>query len=111
MNDIAKFTMKDENFTCLVCHKKVTKLGYTARDHCPYCLCSIHVDQNPGDRACDCKGILKPIAIDNAKKGNYKIVYKCSKCGIIKRNIAAKDDNYDKILEIMANPIKVENYK
>lgn len=100
----AKFTMRDEDFTCDVCGYKVTKLGYTARDHCPNCLCSKHVDINPGDRACSCLGILEPIAIEQAKKDNYKIVYRCSKCGAIKKNIMARDDNFEKILTIMANP-------
>ncbi len=107
MNDTAKFTMKDENFICEVCGKEVTKLGYTARDHCPYCLRSKHVDINPGDRACSCYGILEPIAIESAKKDKYKIVYVCSKCGMVKRNIMARDDNYDKVLEIMANPVDI----
>lgn len=105
MSDISKFTMKDEQFICKVCGKKVEKLGYTARDHCPFCLSSIHVDNNPGDRLCDCHGILRPISIDNFKKGKFKIVYKCEKCGIIKRNVMANDDNFDLVLEIMSNPL------
>ena len=39
-----KFKMIDEAFTCVVCNKKVEPLSYTARDHCPNCLCSLHVD-------------------------------------------------------------------
>ena len=101
----AKFTMIDENFRCIVCGEIVKKLGYTARDHCPNCLSSIHVDNNPGDRLCECKGILKPIAIEKSKKDTYKIVYKCEKCEMIKKNISAKDDNFDKIIEIMSKPV------
>ena len=99
-----KFTMIDENFKCEVCGADVKKLNTTARDHCPNCLCSKHVDINPGDRACTCKGILKPIAIEKAKKDTIKIVYKCDKCGQIKKNKAALDDNFELILEIMSNP-------
>ena len=97
--DTKKFTMIDESFTCIVCGKKVAKLGYTARDHCPYCLCSIHVDNNPGDRNNNCHGILRPIGIDKFKD-TYKIVYKCDKCFEIKRNIMAQDDNFDIIIKI-----------
>ncbi len=97
--DEKRFKMIDESFTCSVCGSLVEKLGYTARDHCPYCLCSIHVDINPGDRACDCHGILRPVGIDKYKD-TYKIVYKCDKCGQIKRNIMARDDDFDKIIEI-----------
>ena len=101
----AKFTMIDENFKCNVCGKEVEKLGYTARDHCPYCLCSIHVDNNPGDRECTCHGVLRPISIEKAKKDKYKIVYKCDKCNMIKRNVAAIDDDFETILKIMSNQI------
>lgn len=108
MLEKAKFTMIDESFVCQVCGKKVEKLGYTARDHCPFCLCSLHVDENPGDRNCNCLGILRPIAIEKAKKDQYKIVYICDKCKMQKKNIAAKDDNFDKILEIMSHPVKIK---
>lgn len=104
MEQQKRFKMIDENFICEVCGKDVSPLGYTARDHCPYCLSSKHVDINPGDRRENCHGTLVPIGIENAKKGNYKIVYKCAKCGEIKRNIMAYDDNMDLVIKIMANP-------
>lgn len=75
------------------------------RNHCPFCLYSIHIDINPGDRACECLGRLEPVAVDyNAKKG-WVIIHKCIKCGEIKRNKAALDDtiqadNYDLIIEL-----------
>lgn len=94
--------MIDEPFICAVCSQSVTPLKYSARDHCPYCLCSLHVDNNPGDRANVCHGTLKPISIDKFKD-TYKIVYKCNKCGEIKRNIMAIDDDFDKIIEVMKN--------
>ena len=108
MSDTAKFTMIDEDFTCEVCSYHVKALGYTARDHCPDCLCSIHVDINPGDRACTCHGILMPIAIEPIKKEGYKIVYQCSSCKEIKRNKAAIDDNMDLIIQIMSNPSNIK---
>ena len=49
-----RFNMIDENFVCENCNKMVDKLNYTARDHCPFCLCSKHVDNNPGDRENNC---------------------------------------------------------
>ncbi len=97
-----KFTMIDENFICDVCKKNVNKLGYTARDHCPYCLSSKHVDIFPGDRENKCQGILKPIGIEKFKD-TYKIIYKCEKCGSLHKNIMAKDDNFDKIIELSKN--------
>lgn len=97
-----KFKMIDEKFVCEVCGKEVKPLEYSARDHCPYCLCSKHVDINPGDRLNECKGILKPVSIDKFKD-TFKIVYKCDKCGEYHRNIMAIDDDFDKILEVMKN--------
>lgn len=100
-----KFKMIDEAFLCQVCGRKVLPLGYTARDHCPNCLSSIHIDNNPGDRACNCKGILRPISVEKGKKDTLKIIYKCDKCEMIKKNKTAIDDNYDLILRIMSNNI------
>ncbi len=42
-----KIVKRDEEFICEHCGKKVGKLGYTSRDHCPYCLYSKHVDCVP----------------------------------------------------------------
>ena len=97
-----KFNMLDEAFNCEYCHKPVEPLKYTARDHCPYCLYSKHVDINPGDRSNQCKGLLVPISIEK-HKNTYKIIYKCSKCGQIHKNIIAKDDNMDKIISLSVN--------
>lgn len=94
-----KFYVKDEKFICENCNKIVEKLNYTARDHCPYCLYSKHVDINPGDRANKCKGLLIPFQIEKFKN-TYKIVYKCSKCNIIHKNIVAIDDDFEKIIEL-----------
>lgn len=94
-----RFNMIDEDFICENCGMEVKALGYTARDHCPYCLCSKHVDINPGDRNNDCKGILEPIGIEKFKD-TYKILYRCKKCGQSHKNIIAKDDDMDKIISI-----------
>ena len=93
------FTKRDEEFICKNCGRNVSKLGYTTRDHCPYCLCSIHIDINPGDRLNTCLGLLRPIAIEKFKD-TYKIVYRCDKCGEIHKNIVANDDDMDLIIEL-----------
>lgn len=95
-----RFNMIDENFICENCNKEVKKLNYTARDHCPYCLYSKHLDIMPGDRANECMGLLVPIDIEKFKD-TYKIIYKCEKCGKIHKNIIATDDNFDEIINIM----------
>lgn len=94
-----KFLMRDENFKCENCGREVSKLNYTARDHCPYCLYSKHVDINPGDRLNSCKGLLKPIGIEKFKD-TYKIIYKCDKCQLLHKNIMAIDDNFEEIINL-----------
>ena len=94
-----KFNMIDENFKCENCGHEVNKLNYTARDHCPMCLYSKHVDIMPGDRANDCMGLMIPIGIEKYKN-TYKIIYKCSKCNQIHKNVMANDDNYDLIIKL-----------
>jgi DNA-directed RNA polymerase subunit RPC12/RpoP len=96
--------MIDEGFVCAVCGADVPPLHKTARDHCPNCLCSLHVDINPGDRAADCGGILSPVGIKNGKKG-IQIVYKCQICGMSKVNIMADDDNYDFVCRLSAEGV------
>ena len=91
--------MIDETFICENCGKNVDKLYYTARDHCPYCLYSKHVDINPGDRANTCKGLLEPIGIEKFKD-TFKIIYKCKKCSEIHKNIIYNDDYFNKIIDL-----------
>ena len=93
------FNMIDESFVCEKCGKKVKKLGYTARDHCPYCLYSKHVDINPGDRNNSCKGMLKPIGIEKFKD-SFKIIYLCEKCHKTHKNKIEKDDDMNKIIQL-----------
>ena len=95
-----QFTKRDEEFICENCGKKVSKLGYTSRDHCPYCLYSKHVDIMPGDREEDCKGLLKPIRVELDSKKGYVIIYKCEKCGTLRKNKAAEDDNKDLLIQL-----------
>ena len=101
---LRKFTVIDENFICTVCGEQVPPLGYTARNHCNKCLCSLHLDNNPGDRASTCKGVLRPVRLEQHKK-KQQIVFKCDKCGQIKKNIAADDDDFDLIVELSAKGI------
>ena len=94
-----RFNMIDEEFVCDNCHKNVSKLNYTARDHCPYCLYSKHVDINPGDRNNSCMGLMMPIGIEKYRN-TYKIIYRCLKCNQKHKNIIANDDDFNKIISL-----------
>lgn len=68
---------------CEHCGQQVIGDGYT--NHCPACLYSKHVDNNPGDRQNVCQGLMQPIAAES-RSGEYVIVHRCIRCGTIKRN-------------------------
>lgn len=91
--------MIDNGFICENCKRQVSPLVYSARDHCPFCLYSKHLDIFPGDRMNLCKGLMKPIGIEKFKD-TYKIIYKCSKCGEMHKNIVANDDDFDLIINL-----------
>ena len=97
-----RFNMIDEDFICENCGSKVSKLGYTCRNHCPVCLYSKHVDINPGDRQEECHGLLEPIGLEMSNKKGYVIIFKCKKCGAIRKNKAAEDDNMDLLIKLSA---------
>ena len=97
-----KFNELDESFICEHCGMEVPPLGYSSRDHCPFCLYSKHVDINPGDRENACRGLLKPIEIEKFKD-TFKIVYQCEKCEMFHKNIIARDDDMNKVIEISLN--------
>ena len=101
---------KSENvsFICENCGKEVVPVtNGSYRNHCPFCLHSLHLDVNPGDRASDCGGVLEPVFAEiDAKKG-YVIVSRCKKCGAERRNKAAHEakvqpDNIDLIIKLTA---------
>ena len=95
-----RFTKRVEDFTCAHCGAIVTGNGYT--NHCPKCLYSRHVDDNPGDRASDCGGMMRPIAIEKDGE-NFIIIHKCEKCGKTVRQHAAPNDDMDTIIAISTN--------
>ena len=92
-----KFIRNIENFTCENCGKEVIGNGYT--NHCPNCLHSKHVDINPGDRGCECGGLMKPFEVLQ-KGGEFIILHKCMKCGFERKNKFVDGDNYATLVEV-----------
>ena len=60
-------------FTCRVCGWPVgpQAAGTQHRNHCPNCLASVHLDDEPGDRAADCGGTMEPVAVWVRKGGEW----------------------------------------
>ena len=49
-----------------------------------------------------CLGLLEPIKVEISSKKGYTIIHRCKKCGRIRKNIAARDDNMDLIIKLTA---------
>ncbi len=93
-----KFTRTIEDFVCERCGFFVQGRGYT--NHCPVCLYSKHVDVNPGDRASECGGLMEPVGVDQ-KHGEYLLIHRCRRCGLLKRNRLAPEDSMEEVMEVM----------
>jgi len=83
--------MRDEAFRCAHCERPVPAGGSRVRDHCPWCLRSLHVDRVPGDRAADCGGLMDPVGLQLGGRAEAVITYRCRLCGHEHRNRAALD--------------------
>ena len=109
----------DDSFTCRVCGRPVVPAGAGSdhRNHCPNCLSSLHVDDEPGDRAADCGGIMDAIGVWVRKNGEWAvavwvrrggewaIIHRCKRCGALSSNRVAADDNPMKLMSIAMKPV------
>jgi hypothetical protein len=79
--------------------------GTAHRNHCPNCLWSRHVDDDPGDRASDCLASMEPIAITVRKDGEWVLIHRCNGCGTLSSNRIAGDDNPLLLVRIAVKPL------
>ena len=96
-----RFTKQVEDFTCAHCGADVLGNGYT--NHCPKCLYSKHVDNNPGDRQSNCGGMMRPISVES-RGCEFIITHKCEKCGKTIKQHADEKDDMNTIISISSNP-------
>lgn len=96
-----------DTFVCKVCGRTVIPENARSdhRNHCPNCLSSLHVDIGPGDRASDCGGIMEPVAVWVRKGGEWAIIHRCKRCGVLHSNRVAADDNPMKLMSIAMKPL------
>ena len=96
-----------DSFTCKVCGRPVVSAGSGSdhRNHCPNCLSSLHVDEEPGDRASDCGGLMDPIGVWVRKNGEWAVIHRCRRCGKLSSNRVAADDNPMKLMSIALKPL------
>lgn len=98
-------------FRCLQCGARVVvdplHSGVNNRNHCPYCLCSRHLDmQAPGDRLSACRGLMQPIGLSRKpgrnkyaarESGELLLVHLCAECGRVSLNRLAADDDPEQV--------------
>ncbi len=101
-----QFQRRIEDFNCEHCGQPVQGDGYT--NHCPACLWSKHVDVHPGDRAANCGGLMEPVGAET-KAGEPILIHRCQRCGHVKRNRVAADDDRDLLFDLLAqgNPLRL----
>lgn len=99
---------ESEPFICGNCGGGVTpaESGTLHRNHCPECLWSRHVDHRTGDRLSVCGGMMEPIAVWARGGGEWALVHRCVKCGIVRVNRIAGDDNSLRLLGLATGPLR-----
>jgi len=95
------FIRTKEDFICAQCGASVTGSGYT--NHCPQCLWSKHLDEDPGDRASPCGGAMEPTSVFVSGAG-FRIRHTCRKCGLIRVQNSVAADNHSRLVELSAHP-------
>ena len=94
-------------FICIVCGAENISEGAGSghRNHCSQCLCSVHLDNVPGDRASSCKGTMDAIGVWVRKDGEWALIHRCRKCGALSSNRIAADDNPALLISIAIKPL------
>ena len=96
-----------ESFVCVHCGKEIHPegAGSNHRNHCPYCLYSLHVDETAGDRKAACHGKMEPIAVVSREDGDWSILHQCKLCGKLNLNRALADDNPILLTSLAVKPL------
>lgn len=94
-------------FMCEQCGRTVSgsASGSEHRNHCAWCLWSLHVDLRPGDRRSGCRGLMEPIAVWVKGGREWAIVHRCRRCGMIRSNRIAGDDNELLLMSMALRPL------
>ncbi len=93
----------DEVFSCNHCGEAVS--SYRNRNHCPHCLWSRHVDIRIGDRNSACKGEMEPVSVWTKADGEWAIIHRCTRCGFLRSNGIAADDDEIRLFALAARPM------
>ena len=75
------------------------------RNHCPWCLWSLHVDLTVGDRRNGCRGLMEPIAVWVRPDGEWAVVHRCTRCKALRINRVAGDDAELALMALALRPL------
>lgn len=110
-----KLISRNESFQCFFCGNDVEPRRPSdngpggIRNHCPVCLCSLHVDDLlPGDRKSQCNGIMKPSGYRRKHK-EEQILQICDVCQKQHWNTVAPDDNREMVIDLSSRPFPGNN--
>jgi len=94
-------------FRCGNCSRQIETAapGTANRNHCPYCLWSLHVDLAPGDRRSPCHGTMEPVAIWVKRNSEWALIHRCQRCGELRSNRVAGDDSPIVLVSLAMRPI------
>lgn len=101
------YKQNEDVFKCKHCRRFVCPVpsGGRHRNHCPFCLFSLHVDdRRSGDRMSTCGSSMEPIGHFQRPRGEYVIVHRCFGCGFERFNRIAADDDFELVLSLPALP-------
>lgn len=102
-----RITPCNDAFTCRVCGWPVGPAGAGSqhRNHCPNSLSSVHLDNEPGDRAANCGGTMEPVSVWVRKDGEWAVIHRCKTCGTLHSNRVAADDNPALLISLAVRPL------
>lgn len=94
-------------FRCKHCKREVSAESYGTRqrNHCPYCLWSLHLDESPGDRQSPCQSLMEPIGVWVKRDGEWAVIHRCCACGTLRTNRVAGDDDPWAMMSLAAKPL------
>lgn len=61
------------------------------------------MDENPGDRASLCGGAMSSESVV-VSSGTERIIHRCTRCGFIRPQDVAKEDNREAVIALSAQP-------
>jgi len=63
------------------------------------------VDVRTGDRRSGCRGEMEPVSVEIRRDGEWALIHRCKRCGMIRSNRIAGDDDVVALLSLALRPL------